>query len=247
MAGQVSASTTRPGTSLLVAIQTLASPSQRASMLMSLLIIESSDSSNSGSIPQQLIDARLCARLLVDALDDHGAIEARARGAVLAGFARHRARHHYRIGRHFALIDRAGLAIDDSRRGAEIDAHREYRALAHDHAFGDFRARADETVVLDDHRAGLQRLEHAADAGAARDVAVLADLRAGADGRPGVDHGAAVDIGAEIDEGGHQHHARRHIGGLTHDAAWHGGEAGLAEEGIAPGLGDRGDFVPTIG
>ena len=37
---------------------------------------------------------------------------------------------------------------------------------------------------------GLQRLKHAADAGAAGDMAVLADLRAGADRRPGVDHGA---------------------------------------------------------
>ena len=66
--------------------------------------------------------------------------------------------------------------------------------------FGHLGAGADEAVVLDDHRAGLQRLEHAADAGAAGDVAVLADLRAGADRGPGVDHGAAVDIGAEIDE-----------------------------------------------
>ena len=67
-------------------------------------------------------------------------------------------------------------------------------------AFGDFRARADEAIVLDDHRPGLQRLEHAADADAAGNMTVLADLRAGADRRPGVDHGALIDIGAEIDE-----------------------------------------------
>ena len=78
-------------------------------------------------------------------------------------------------------------------------------------------------------RVGLQRLEHAADADAARDVAVLADLRAGADGRPGVDHRAAVDIGADIDEARHQHDARRDIGGAAHDAAGHGAEAGVAE------------------
>ena len=47
---------------------------------------------------------------------------------------------------------------------------------------------------------GLQRLEHAADADAAGEMAVLADLRARADRRPGVDHRACVDIGAEIDE-----------------------------------------------
>ena len=102
-------------------------------------------------------------------------------------------------------------------RGAEEDAHGEHRALAHDHALGDLRARADEAIVLDDHRARLQRLEHAADAGAAGDVAVLADLRAGADRRPGVDHGALVHIGAEIDEARHQHHARRDIGRAAHD------------------------------
>ena len=123
-----------------------------------------------------------------------------------------RARHHHRIGRHFALMDGAGLAVDDAGRRAEIDAHREHRAFAHDHALGDLGARADEAVVLDDHRPGLQRLEHAADAGAAGDVAVLADLRAGADRRPGVDHGAGVDIGADIDERRHQHDAGRDIG-----------------------------------
>src|ERR1041384_2395571 len=129
------------------------------------------------SVAQQLVDRCLRARLLVDPFDNHGAIETGARGAVLARLAWHRARHHDRVGWHFALICRAGLAIDDARRGAEINAHREHRALAHDDAFGHFRARADETVVLDDHRPGLQRLEHSADAGAARDMTVLADLR----------------------------------------------------------------------
>jgi hypothetical protein len=54
----------------------------------------------------------------------------------------------------------------------------EHRVFFDDHAFDHFRARADEAVVLDDGRAGLQRLEHAADADAARQVHVLADLRA---------------------------------------------------------------------
>ena len=56
-------------------------------------------------------------------------------------------------------------------------------------------------------RAGLERLEHAADAGAARDVHVLADLRAAADRRPGIDHRTFADVGADVDEAGHQHHA----------------------------------------
>ena len=55
---------------------------------------------------------------------------------------------------------------------------------------------------------GLQRLEHAADADAAREVHVAADLRAGADRGPGVDHGAGVDVGADVDVAGHQHHVR---------------------------------------
>ena len=81
---------------------------------------------------------------------------------------------------------------------------------------------------------GLQRLEHAADADAAREVAVLADLRAGADRRPGVDHRALVDIGAEIDEGRHQHDARRDIGRVADDAVRHGAEAGLPRTPAAP-------------
>ena len=53
---------------------------------------------------------------------------------------------------------------------------------------------------------GLQRLEHAADAGAAGEVAVLADLRARTDRRPGVDHRAGADVRADVDEARHQHH-----------------------------------------
>ena len=81
-----------------------------------------------------------------------------------------------------------------------IDAHREHRAPPTiTPSTTSERAPMKQLSSMID-RAGLQRLEHAADAGAAGDVAVLADLRAGADRRPGVDHGAAVDIGAEIDE-----------------------------------------------
>ena len=74
-----------------------------------------------------------------------------------------------------------------------------------DHALDDFRARADEAIVLDDGRARLQRLEHAADADAAGEVHVAADLRAGADRRPGVDHRPFADVGADVHEGRHQH------------------------------------------
>ena len=116
----------------------------------------------------------------------------------------------------------------DLGRGAEEHAHRQHRAALDDHALGHFGAGADEAVVLDDHRGGLQRLQHAADADAAGDMAVAADLRAAADRGPGVDHGAAVDIGADIDEARHQHHAGRDIGAAAHHRARHGAEPGLA-------------------
>src|SRR5262245_31958059 len=143
-------------------------------------------------VAQELVDRGLCPRALVDALDDDGAVEARPGGAVLHRLARQRAGYHHRIGRHLALHDLATVAIDDPGGSAEIDPHGENRALAHHDALGDLRASPDEAIVLDDHRAGLQRLEHAADAGAARDMAVAADLRTGADGRPGVHHGAGI-------------------------------------------------------
>src|SRR3546814_20723134 len=94
----------------------------------------------------------------------------------------------------------AGVALDDLRRRAEIDAHRQHRALLDDHALGDFGARADEAMVLDDDRIGLQRLENAADAAAARQVTVFPDLRSGADGGPSIDTGASSALGDALDE-----------------------------------------------
>ena len=43
-------------------------------------------------------------------------------------------------------------------------------------SFDDLRTRPDETVIFDDRGVGLQRLENAADANAAREVDVPADL-----------------------------------------------------------------------
>ena len=48
----------------------------------------------------------------------------------------------------------------------------EHRLLADAHALDDDAARADERAVLDDHRPRAGRLEHAADADAARQVHV---------------------------------------------------------------------------
>src|SRR5215207_10753073 len=143
-----------------------------------------------GSIPQQFVDAGFGTRLLVDALDDHGAVQARAWLAVRHRLARQGAGDDDGVGRHLALEHLAGRAVDDLSRGAEIDAHRQHRTLAYHDAFGDLGARADEAIVLDDHRVRLQWFEHAADSDSAGEMAVLADLRAGADRGPGVHHGA---------------------------------------------------------
>src|SRR5262249_28118307 len=108
------------------------------------------------------------------------------------------------------------------------------RALAYDHAFGNLGARADEAVVLQDNGARLQRLEHAADAGAAGDVAVLADLRARADGRPGIDHGAGIDRSAGIDEARHPPHPGRDTGRTSPHPARYGSQARLPEARLIP-------------
>ena len=46
--------------------------------------------------------------------------------------------NHDRIFRNLADKNLAGYAVDDLGGGAEEHAHRQHRALAHDHAFGDF-------------------------------------------------------------------------------------------------------------
>ena len=131
-------------------------------------------------------------------------------------------------------MDFAGGAVDDLGRGADIDSHGKDAAALDHHPFDDFGARTDEAIVLDDHGGGLQGLQHAADANAAGEVAVLADLGTGGDRDPGIHHGAAVDPRADIDEARHQDDSRRDIGGVAHDAARHGPESGLAEAVFAP-------------
>src|SRR6266851_1781082 len=200
----------------------------------------------SPSVAQELVDRGLGAGALVDAFDDDGAIEAGGRAAVGIGAARQIARHHHRIGGNAAAEDFAGGAVDDARRRAYEDAHREHRTGLDDDALDDLAARADEAVVLDDDRLGLERLEHAADADAAREVAVLADLSAGADGRPGIDHGGAVDIGTEIDEARHQNDARRDESGPPDDRARHGAETGRAKARGVPAREFRRHLVPPL-
>ena len=66
--------------------------------------------------------------------------------------------------------------VDHRRRRREDHARAELGAPPHARAVDDHAARPDEAVVLDDDGHGLRRLEHAADADAAREVHALADL-----------------------------------------------------------------------
>src|SRR3954452_18895931 len=97
-------------------------------------------------------------------------------------------------------MDLARGAVDDLGRGAEEYPHRQHRPAFDDDSFGNFGPGADEAIVLDDHRARLERREPPADSCPARDVDVAADLGAAADGRPGVDHRALPDPRADVDE-----------------------------------------------
>src|SRR5213075_2184717 len=92
----------------------------------------------------------------------------------------------------------------------------------------------DEATVLEDHRPGLKRLEYAADAGAARNVDILADLGAAADGRPGVDHRPLADPRADVDEARHEHGSGCDVGAAADDRAGDGAEAGLGKALRAP-------------
>src|SRR3546814_45640 len=121
------------------------------------------------SVAKQLVDAGLGTRPGVDALDDHGAGET-GTGAI---FGRKRAGDDDRISGDTAHEDFAALPVDDLGGRAEEDAHGKDGAFLNHHAFGNFGAGADEAIVLNDDGAGLERFQHAADAGAARDMNVL--------------------------------------------------------------------------
>src|SRR5690606_31969953 len=110
----------------------------------------------------------------------------------------------------------AGGAVIDARALRDEDPHRQYGVFFDDDAFDDFGARADEAVVFDDGGAGLQGLQHAADAHAARQVDMAADLRARAYRGPGVHHRAFTHARADVDVRGHQHRVGRDVGAAPH-------------------------------
>src|SRR5262249_17901357 len=178
---------------------------------------------------------------------DDRAIEVWAGFTFLSRLARQRARNDDRIGRHLAPEYFPGLAIDDPGRGADENPHGKHRALAHDHAFGNLRARADEAIVFQDDRARLQRLEHTADPGTAGDVTVLADLCAGPARAPGVAQGAETHIGAKIDEPRHQPAPGSDIGRASHPAVRPPPQPRFSKARVVPAVEFRRVFVPPHG
>jgi hypothetical protein len=137
--------------------------------------------------------------------------------------------HHDGAGRHdAAVLDRLRPRhVDDrhARRQGHVRGEDGTRADAH--SLGHDAARAEERPVLDDHGARVGRLEHAADADAAREVDVGADLRARPDGRPGVDHRPRADPGADVDVPRHEDDARRQERAVAGDPRRHDPDAAL--------------------
>mmetsp|Transcript_18116 Transcript_18116/g.28068 ORF Transcript_18116/g.28068 Transcript_18116/m.28068 type:complete len:296 (-) Transcript_18116:65-952(-) len=189
-------------------------------------------------VTQQLVDRRLGPGPRIDLFHDDRAIEVHA---VLGG---HRPRHDNRSRGHFAISEFASFAIHDLGGLTDEHAHAQHRPLAHDTAFDHFGAGADKAVVLDDGRTRLHRLQHAADAHAARQVHVLADLRAGSNSGPGIHHGALVHIGAQVHKRRHQNHARRNKGRLADDTVGDSAEARSLPLIVAPALELAVDLVP---
>src|SRR5688572_9431836 len=96
---------------------------------------------------QQFVQAGLGPGLGIDLLDDDGTVQAVpcVGGGQIAG-------NDHGTRRHAPVEDLAGGAVQDAGALAEEYAHREDAVLLDDHPFHDFRTRADEAVVLDDHR-----------------------------------------------------------------------------------------------
>src|SRR3546814_8779803 len=104
-------------------------------------------------------------------------------------------------------------------------------------------AGADEGAVLDHHRSGLQRFQHTADPGAARQVDVGADLRAASHGGPGIDHRSLAGACADVDEARHQHRALADVRAMADDRAGHRSTAGAAKLDLAPARAPRRPLV----
>src|SRR6188768_3401456 len=154
-------------------------------------------SDGDSEVSQRRIEAGFLVGALFALTDDQGARDLKFAGWELA---RARARnHHAARGNAPADLDHLGSGdVQDRRRGRQGHAGADHGFALDQHAFDDDRARADEAAVFDDDGLRSRWLEHAAQADAAGQMAVLADLRTRADRGPGVDHGAGADVGADV-------------------------------------------------
>src|ERR1700722_14615799 len=134
-------------------------------------------------VPQDLVQLRLVVALpLAEALDHEDARHEELPARVLAppaGPDRDAPRRHHAAG---DLL--AGLGIDDGDGGIEEAPRAQYRPLPDARPAGHHAATADEGIAPPAPGPRVGRLEHAADAHAARQVDALPDLGAGGDGGP---------------------------------------------------------------
>src|SRR3989304_1644469 len=117
--------------------------------------LTSSDSDTS----QQFVDTPLGQSLGVPFLYDHCAIQ-----AIAAVPGRQAAADYDRACGYATVADLSGFPVEYPGALTDEHPHRDHHVVLQDHPFHDFRTRADETVVADDGRIGLHRLQHAADA-----------------------------------------------------------------------------------
>src|SRR5262249_26591437 len=122
-----------------------------------------------------------------------------------------RTRHDDRSRRDFerlvALGSIHGLAYEiiHWRAARQNNAGTEYRPRPHHCALIDTAIAADQHVVFNDDRGGVDRFEHATDLRRRAEMDARADLSTGTDEGMRVDHRAGSDVGADVDI--HRRHA----------------------------------------
>ena len=146
---------------------------------------------------QRIVERSLFIGRFLAAADNQGTRYTILAGRELLAIA---ARNNHRTGRNITFVGlRLGLRdINDMRRTGNHRIRAEYRLAADMCPFDNNRARTDETVVLDDHRSSLHRLQDTSDAHTSRKMNMFTDLCTRADRCPCIDHRAGIDIRADI-------------------------------------------------
>jgi len=111
---------------------------------------------------------------------------------------RDRARHDNGSRRNTTVRNLASRSVQNTRALSDVYPHREHRVALNDHSLDDLTAGPDETVILDDGRRCLKRLQNATNANPAGQMYILPNLGARPNGCPRVDHRTLVDIGSDI-------------------------------------------------